>query len=320
MHLKKRRWLTVGAALALVALMPLQQADGQALGDRSDAELIAMGEAYNEALAAAGYDIALAQIEFYTQGPGRPVDGDGTGRVVRILQEQFRWVPGDTRRAAAGNDITFIIDDALDPVHKPSSLGTWPSPEIRSAMATWDANRCLKRVNLLERPSTGADDTLFDEGIFFAPFCLLPGGDLAGFPPIIPGVPSGVFAADIIHAGWYPALCFAPTTLAFSVTFTFIGGDANGDNYLDTALNEVYYNDAFGTIFPGDPWATGGAPLPAIDVETVALHESGHSLGVGHFGPPPTAVMNPTYAGPRQSLFPIDNAGMCTILPQWPRR
>ena len=227
--------------------------------------------------------------------------------VVRILQQPFRWVPGDIRRAAAGNDITFIIDDALDPVHAPSSLGTWPSPEIRSAMATWDADSCLKRVNVLERLSTGVDDTLFDEGIF-EPFCLLAGGDLPGIPPINFGVPIGVFAADIIHAGWYPAGCFAPTTLAFSVTFIF-GGDANGDNYLDTALNEVYYNDAFAWMINAD-----------IDVETVALHESGHSLGVGHFGPPPAAVMNPVYAGPRQSLFRIDRAGMCTIWSKWPRR
>ena len=186
-------------------------------------------------------------------------------------------------------------------------------------MATWDAPKCLKRVNVLERPSTGTDDTLFDEGVFDPLFCPLAGGDLGGFPTIIFGVPLGVFAADIIHAGWYPAGCFAATTLAFSVTFTF-AGDANGDNYADTALNEVYYNDAFGTFFPLNPWATGGAPLPAIDVETVALHESGHSLGVGHFGPPPAAVMNPVYPGPQQSLLPIDKAGMCTIWAQWPRR
>ena len=61
--------------------------------------------------------------------------------------------------------------------------------------------------------------------------------------------------------------------------------DINGDNYVDTAFSEIYYNDNFN-------WGIN-VIIPGIDVETVALHKSGHSLGVGHFGPPPEAVMNP---------------------------
>jgi hypothetical protein len=66
---------------------------------------------------------------------------------------------------------------------------------------------------------------------------------------------------------------------------------------MDTALNEVYYNDNFGDpdgTSPDNPWVID-EELPGIDVETVALHESGHSLCVGHFGPPPKAVMNPVH-------------------------
>lgn len=115
--------------------------------------------------------------------------------------------------------------------------------------------------------------------------------------------------------------------LAVSVTFIFVNPttrqptDANGDQRLDTALNEVYYNNTFGqagTDRAGNPWRISEA-LPAIDVETVALHENGHSLGIGHF-PPPDAVLNPVYAGPRQSLFPIDHAGMCTVFGSWPNK
>ena len=114
--------------------------------------------------------------------------------------------------------------------------------------------------------------------------------------------------------------------LAFSVTFIFTDAndnptDINGDGRLDTALNEVYYNDTFGD--PGDdragnPWAIE-LPLPAIDVETVALHENGHSLGVGHFGPAPAAVMNPRYAGINQDPDATDHAGMCTVRSSWPK-
>jgi Matrixin len=142
------------------------------------------------------------------------------------------------------------------------------------------------------------------------------------------------FAADIVNAGWRPRAFFETVfgpgggrgVLAFSVTFIFTDAagnpvDTNGDNYLDTALNEVYYNDTFGdpaSDRAGNPWAID-APLPSIDVETVALHENGHSLGIGHFGPPPAAVMNPVYAGIRHAPFAVDHAGMCAVWSSWPK-
>ena len=67
-----------------------------------------------------------------------------------------------------------------------------------------------------------------------------------------------------------------------------------------------------------NPWRIN-LPLPAIDVQTVGLHENGHSLGLGHFGPPPAAVINPVYAGINWDPDPADHAGMCTIYPRWPR-
>lgn len=172
----------------------------------------------------------------------------------------------------------------------------------------------MSNLSLIERPSPGGlDITIFDGELgVFCPAADLPGNGLLNFT-----------ASDVVNAGWYPASCFGTNTLAFSVTFIF-GGDINGDNYLDTALNEVYYNDAWGNpnLPAGDnrvnfPWNVGGLGLPNIDVQTVALHENGHSLGLGHFNGP-TAVMNATYAGPRQSIFPIDHAGICTVWAQWP--
>jgi hypothetical protein len=58
---------------------------------------------------------------------------------------------------------------------------------------------------------------------------------------------------------------------------------------------------------------------PGIDVETVALHENGHSLGIGHFGPPPGAVMNPVYGGILHSPRPTDHAAMATLWRSWPQ-
>ncbi len=133
--------------------------------------------------------------------------------------------------------------------------------------------------------------------------------------------------ADIVNAGWWPKAFFEAVggpgggddILAFSVTFifgfyddqgNFIPSDVNGDNYLDTALNEVYYNDGFN-------WGID-ANLPQYDVETVALHENGHSLCIDHFGPPPAAVMNPVYAGINHEPYPADLAGMVAVWGSWP--
>jgi hypothetical protein len=101
---------------------------------------------------------------------------------------------------------------------------------------------------------------------------------------------------------------------------TGVPTDINGDNYLDTALNEVYYNDTFGdrkNDRAGNPWGIDIA-LHGIDVETVGLHENGHSLALGHFGPPPDAVMNPVYAGIRHDPFAADEAGMSAVWGSWP--
>ena len=297
-------------------------------GEEGDPAVLAMMHDINDQLAAQGLNIAVEAIEFFTIGNGRPSN--------RIHQQPFRWVAGDPRRApgsaANGIDITHLIDGTYQggaagvPAHIP--VGT--DVAIRTSMATWDADKALKKLALPENSDpTAFDPTIFDE--FF------PGtGDqaaLAGFP----------FFADIVNAGWYPLAYFDAVVgggpgsgcgvLAFSVTFIFGSGspfvpsDINGDNYLDTALNEVYYNDDFGDPLSPclagipnstQPWGIN-IGLPGVDVETVALHENGHSLGIGHFGPPPDAVLNPIYAGIRQSPFPADHAGMAAVYGGWPQ-
>jgi hypothetical protein len=181
---------------------------------------------------------------------------------------------------------------------------------IDRAMATWNSDeKCLGNVDVIKRADSGADPDIFDSFFGFGGF---------GDP----------FLADIVNAGWYPKAFFDAVggpgggngILAFSVTFTFTGTDINGDNHRDVALNEVYYNDNFGNpggTRPGNPWGINIA-LPGIDVETVALHENGHSLDLGHFGPPPAAVMNPVYSGIIHEPLPIDHAGMCAVWASWP--
>ena len=119
--------------------------------------------------------------------------------------------------------------------------------------------KCLKKLDLIKRPDPGSDITIVDA--------------LLGF-----GGLGNPFAADIVDAGWFPqdlfdaAACFPVVPdcgcgiIAFSATFIFTDAsgnptDINGDNRLDTALNEVYYNDVFGGnpadcggVFNDNPW------------------------------------------------------------------
>lgn len=283
--------------LAVVAAPARAQSQG-------DPAVLARMQQINQQLASLGLNIAVEQIEFFTIGQGRPSN--------RIHQQPFRWVANDPRRLADGEKITYLVDQS-DGATISGLTNAQTEAAIDRSMTTWEGDSCFQKVNIVKRADGGADPDIFD---FFFGF--------GGF-----GNP---FLADIVSAGWLPRAYFEAVggpgggrgILAFSVTFIFVSGgvptDINGDNYLDTALNEVYYNDTFGdpgNDRAGNPWGINVA-LPGIDVETVALHENGHSLGIGHFGPPPAAVLNPRYAGIRQSPLPADHAGMCTIWSRWP--
>jgi matrixin len=299
--MRTRTALVLWAALALLlpAMAVAQSGEG-------DPAILALMHQINGQLQASGSSLAVEQIEAFTIGAGRPAN--------RIHQTGTRWVANDSRRLADGDNITYLVDKS-DGATASGLTSAQTEAAIDRAMDTWQAESCLDKVDIVKRRDRGADPDIFD---FFFGF-----GDF-GNP----------FLADIVNAGWLPKAFFDAVfgpgggngVLAFSVTFIFIDGstgnptDINGDNHLDAALNEVYYNNNFGNPGgprAGNPWGIN-VNLPGIDVETVALHENGHSLGLGHFGPPPDAVMNPVYAGIRHEPLDIDHAGMCAVWASWP--
>lgn len=282
-----------------------QSVIGQLAKESGDPYVLAKMHDINNQLAALGLHYAAESVEFFTIGEGRPSN--------RIHQQPFRWVPNDPRRLADGINITYLVDKS-DGKTASGLKSSDTEAAIDRALTTWDNDPALDKVDIVKRADSGADPDIFDWFFGFGGF---------GNP----------FLADIVNAGWLPRAFFEAVggpgggrgILAFSVTFIFVDDDGNltdinGDNYLDTALNEVYYNDTFGDRRDdrvGNPWGINVA-LPGIDVETVALHENGHSLCIGHFGPPPDAVMNPVYAGIRQFPLPADEAGMQTVWSSWP--
>jgi hypothetical protein len=287
------------AAVALALTASSQNVAGQSSGLSRVFEI-------NKQLLASGLRIAVAEVDFFTIGEARPS--------FRVHQQEFRWVANDPRREADGDHITYLVDQS-DGKTASGLTNDDTEPAIDAAMTTWQLDPSFQTVTLVKRPDSGADPDIYDW--FF-------GFGRAGNP----------FLADIVNAGWLPREYFEAVggpgggrgILAFSVSFVFtddegVPTDINNDGYLDTALNEVYYNDTFGdrrTDRAGNPWAIN-QPLPAIDVETVALHENGHSLGLGHFGPPPTAVMNPVYGGILHDPLAADAAGMKVVWASWPR-
>jgi len=272
-----------------------------------DPQVLAMMQQMNQQLAAAGLHVAIEQVEFFTIGNGRPAN--------RLHKAGTRFVANDPRRNADGENIRYLVDQS-DGATTSGLTSAQTEAAIDRALNTWDATECLTKVDIVKVPDPGVDPDIVDF--------------LVGFPGATFGTP---FLADIVNAGWLPPAFFnliggpggANGILAVTFTLIFVDSngnptDINGDNQFDTALAEVYYNDNFGSPGPrlGNPWGIN-IILPGIDVETVALHENGHALELGHFGPPPDAVMNPVYAGIRQSPLPVDTAGMCSVWASWPK-
>jgi len=258
-------------------------------------QLMALMKNVNPELEAGNAGYSLHSAEFLT-----PDNAGEVGQTVffndRTKQLGAHFVPFDPRRGGRSN-ITYIVDQAQGAIDGLTLAQT--TAAIDQGMATWN------RVNCSTIPITKLPD--------------------------IPGLNIGVFElglgpfADITHAGWLPAGVLPENVIGVTLTFIFVDPatkaptDIDNNGKLDVAFRETYYNDLFSWSINGD-----------IDVQTVALHESGHGLSQGHFGKAfgtdangkmhfaPLAVMNAAYSGVEQDLLGTDNGGHCSIWGSWP--
>jgi hypothetical protein len=304
----RKRGSLIVAAVALAAItlltssstartsattLPQQSADGWFMDALS---------AVNATLEAGGSNYLLDRVEYLTSSDG----SDEVGQTVffnnRTKQLGVHFVPGDPRRGGRAN-ITYIVDQAEGAIDGLTVGQT--TAAIDRAMATWNG------VNCSTIPITKMPD--------------IPGLDIGIIESLL-GQTGGPFRlADITHAGWLPANVLPPNVIGVTFTFIFIDpatgapSDIDNNGQLDVAFREILYNDRF-------VWRINGN----IDVQTVALHESGHGLSQGHFGKAfgtdangkihfaPLAVMNAAYSGVQQDLKGTDNGGHCSIWGSWP--
>ncbi len=279
----------------------------------SGTDLQSFVDAANARLAALGARFTIHHAEW--------IDASGNTNAAKIvfandrtLRLGSRWVPGDPRRGATGADLT---EGSFAPYAVAN--GAIPTEAIVDAtFDTWNAVSCSNlRVDKVSIPS----------GVF--PSAILS----------LPGYTSDPFAADISTIGFLPGWLFdavlgpGASGSVLGVTFTSVWVDIDGnptdidhDHRDDTAFKEVWYNDDF-------LWTDQGGTVfdPFVDIQTIALHENGHAVELGHFGKltahytkkglriqaSPRAVMNATYLGTLHRPRGTDIAAMCSDYGSW---
>lgn len=260
----------------------------------------------NEQLAAEGLNIELGMVEYVTRA-GSHFAGQTVFRNDRTKRLGSYWVAGDERREADGDNLTQLTFDLFADANFGTPAQVDGEPAIDASFDTFDNTSC-STLNIVKRPDTG----------------VLPSFIFGGDP----------FLADISTIGFLPGFFFdlflfdGASEQVLGVTFTawFIDGpggpptDIDNNGKLDTALKEIWYNDDF-------LWTTNGG---GVDIETVALHENGHALEMGHFGRiartnrngklhvSPRAVMNAVILGELRELLGTDNAAFCGNFAKWP--
>lgn len=264
-------------------------------------------EQLNAELEASGSDMRVIKAELLMDGNG----WDGVSSTLVIADDRYRgigaeWVPGDPRRGGRIG-VNYRVTQNLQPVTRDADgTNTRLVPyaqldtQIEEGMSAWRNESCSAPITRV-------------------PFA-------AG--------------ADITHFGWYPT----------SVFRSLVGGPS-GDNIIGVTLSSIYINNLVDRI-PTDidrngkadlarsqilynarfRWGSNGAPN-VVDFYSIITHETGHALGLGHFGKvfvtrqalsdgsisisdlkyAPYAIMNAVYVTGRNELAGTDHSSFCQI-------
>jgi len=341
--MKHSTFLRRGVALALIGaaaceapttlqspLAPSAAASAKAAAPTSDDEVVAVSpilQQMNAQLAAAKSNIRIDRAQLLYSS-----NGISAQKATLLLANDrsrgigIEWVPGDPRRGGRiGVTYAFGSNTGVAPFTRDANGGNVrqlttaeQDAKIEQAVAAWRALTCSSAPITRVPVPAGTDPDYLDE--FFR-------GNPAG---------SANYAqpADIVEAGWQPpgffnAIAGPDGDFILGITFTFYFTDGAGtptdidrNGKADAALAEIFYNAGY---YFGDRAAN------SVDFFSILAHETGHGLGLGHFGKlfvtakdaadgitasdvkfAPLALMNAGYVFPNV-IQGTDNSQFCQI-------
>jgi len=198
---------------------------------------------------------------------------------------------------------TAVIDTSDLTVDLP---GANTAAALNNAFSTWDNVAGAKNLNFQFQPDLGGDYDVFD------------GPADSNGPPWFNGFTSTLDPnahwryANIVIGGWLPSSYFGDDNILAETWMAQLTGDGSRKKTWHT---EVFFNEAWNWT---DDAAAAQADFEAglagrvLDVQTIALHEIGHTIGLGHEDYVPS-VMATYYDGVQRILYADDVAGVTAL-------